>query len=104
KISYFSGKGWRSSFYFCGTAGLVARAANYYIDYVAKVRNHIEEILEAPSLGAQQRIYETQLKKKFFSPFIRHLVKSNLVLFPLGVPPQQKYILNRTYSGGVEKR
>lgn len=104
KISYFSGKGWRSSFYFRGAAGLVARAANYYIDYVAKVRNQIEEILEAPSLDAQQWIYETQLKKRFFSPFIRHLVKSNLVLFPLGVPPQQKNILNRTYSGGVEKR
>ena len=104
KISYFSGKGWRSSFYYHGSAGLVARTANYYIDYIAKVRDHIEAILEAQSLDEQQWIYETHLKKRFFSPFMRRLVKSNLVLFPVGVPPQQKDILNRTYSGGIEKR
>ncbi|AFM24909.1 DUF3419 family protein [Desulfomonile tiedjei] len=103
KISYFSGKSWRSSFYFRGSAGLVAKTANYYIDYVAKARNHIEDILEAPSLEVQQRIYEDHLKRKFFSPFVRQLVKTNLVLYPVGVPAAQKDLLNRTYSGGVEK-
>jgi S-adenosylmethionine-diacylglycerol 3-amino-3-carboxypropyl transferase len=103
KICYFSGDGRRSSFYFRGAAGLVARTVNYYIDYICRLRRHIDEILEAPSLEAQRYIYETHLKKRFWSPLIRGLIKSNSLLFLVGVPPDQKDLLNRTYRGGVEK-
>ncbi len=103
KIGYFCGARGRPSFYFRGTSGLVAYTVKLYIDKIQKMRDYVDEILEASTLEEQRYIYEEHLKGKFWSPLVRWLVKSNSVTFLVGVPPDQKHLLNNTYRGGLEK-
>jgi S-adenosylmethionine-diacylglycerol 3-amino-3-carboxypropyl transferase len=103
KIGYFCGALGRPSFYFRGTAGLVAYAVKLYMDKVRKMGDYIDEILEAPTLEEQRYIYEAHLKDRFWSPLVRWLVKSNSVTFLVGVPPNQKDLLNSAYHGGLEQ-
>src|SRR5262245_49868960 len=49
-IDFFSGSGWRRSFYFRGTSGMIARLVNGYLDGIAGVRDQLEAILGASSI------------------------------------------------------
>jgi S-adenosylmethionine-diacylglycerol 3-amino-3-carboxypropyl transferase len=100
-INYFSGSGWRHSFYFHGTSGMVARVANSYIDRVAKVREGVEEILDAATVEEQKRIYDARLGDAFWNRFVRWAVGHDATLSFLGVPRAQRHHLERNYEGGI---
>jgi S-adenosylmethionine-diacylglycerol 3-amino-3-carboxypropyl transferase len=100
-IAYFSGGGWRRTFYFNGTAGIFARLINTYMDQVARVRDGLEAMLHAASVAEQCVIYESYLRQALWSPFVRWLVNQDVMLTLLGVPPSQRQQVERHYYGGI---
>jgi S-adenosylmethionine-diacylglycerol 3-amino-3-carboxypropyl transferase len=102
-INYFSGKGWRSSFYFNGTAGTFARFINTYIDRVAHVRTGFNDLLASTNLDDQRHIYYTYIKEAFWNKFVKWTMGRNETLSLLGVPKPQRTQVDTTYAGGIVK-
>lgn len=100
-IEFFSGKGWRTSFYFHGTSGFFARLINTYIDRVARVREDVLAMLEASSLDEQQAIYQESLREAIWTRPVRLAVGRDATLSLLGVPRAQRRQLERDYQGGI---
>lgn len=102
-IDFFSGRGWRRSFYFRGTAGTFARLANGYLDRVARVRDEVEAILGAASIDEQRSIYERCLRRGIWTRSVRWAVGRDLTLSLLGVPRPQREQVERDYAGGIAR-
>ncbi|QGJ71250.1 S-adenosylmethionine--diacylglycerol 3-amino-3-carboxypropyl transferase [Planctomycetales bacterium 10988] len=97
---FFSGNGWRNSFYFYGSSGIFARLINLYIDRVVRVRPDIQQALNAETLEEQAEIY-TRLKDVFWSRFIRFAVSRDSTLSMVGVPRAQREEVERHFEGGI---
>ncbi len=92
----------KRSFFFHGTTGLFARLINFYIDHIVRVRGELSELLEAKTIEQQRQIYyNEQLHDKFWKKFIHQLMNSNLTLWLLGVPRQQREQMERYLQYGV---
>ena len=100
-IEFFSGRGWRRSFYFHGTAGTFARLMNGYLDRIARVRDGIEAILGAATIDEQRAIYERSLRDLVWTRSVRWAVGRDVTLSLLGVPKAQRDQVERDYSGGI---
>lgn len=99
---FFKGTGRRPSFYFRGTSGLFAWMVNGYVNRVAKLRQSINEILDAPTVEEQQKIfYDQNLKESLFRPMIRWLLGRDTTMAMLGVPRSQREQLDKGYPGGI---
>jgi S-adenosylmethionine-diacylglycerol 3-amino-3-carboxypropyl transferase len=101
RIGFFSGRGWRKSFYFHGTSGIFAHLVNIYIDRVAKVRDEIDAILAARSVEEQQAIYHARLRRVFWKGFLRWLIARDTTLSLVGVPGPQRRQVEKDYAGGI---
>lgn len=100
--SFFSGRGRRNSFYFHGTSGWFAFAVNVYLSRLARVRRHVEDLLDARTLEEQREIYfGRQVEERIFRPLVRWLLRRDATLALLGVPRSQRQQLDRDYPGGV---
>lgn len=102
-IAFFGGKDWRSSFYFRGSSGLFARFVNLYVDRIAKMRESIDELLNAPTLAEQAQVYESSVRPAFWTGIMRWLVNRDSTLALVGVPPAQRAQVESTYRGGIVK-
>jgi S-adenosylmethionine-diacylglycerol 3-amino-3-carboxypropyl transferase len=102
-IDWFTGRGWRQSFYFHGTAGTLARCVNSYIDQIARIRDAILAILSARSLAEQQDIYDERIRGPFWRRFVRWTVGRDATLSMLGVPRAQRRQVERYYAGGISR-
>jgi S-adenosylmethionine-diacylglycerol 3-amino-3-carboxypropyl transferase len=98
--SYFAGRH-PSSFYFRGTAGVVARAMNLYLDRVVRARAGIEALLEAPTVDAQREIYDRELRPRLWTPLLTWIAGHDLTLSLLAVPRSQRDHLERTCRRGI---
>jgi S-adenosylmethionine-diacylglycerol 3-amino-3-carboxypropyl transferase len=99
---YFSGNGWRDSFYFHGTSGTFARVVKSYVNRRPKVRDGLDELFDADSIDEQRRIYD-KLRPIFWNRFVRWLVRRDSTLSMLGVPRAQRVQVERNYLGGIAK-
>lgn len=102
-IEFFTGRGWRDSFYFRGTSGTFAKLVNGYVDRVAKVRDAIEEILGAANVEEQRAIYEKMLRDVVWTRSVRWAVSRDMTLSLLGVPRPQREQVERDYPGGIAR-
>lgn len=99
---FFSGRGRRNSFYFHGTSGWFAFAVNVYLSRLAKVRRHVDDLLDARNLDEQREIYfGRQVEERIFRPLVRWLLRRDATMAMLGVPRSQRLQLDRDYPGGV---
>lgn len=101
KGSYFSGRGWRPSFYFRGTAGVVARVMNLYLDHVVGGRDDVLALLDARSLDEQRAIYDRRLRHGLWRPWLRWFARQPALLAMLAVPRPQREHLERDVPGGI---
>jgi len=102
-ILSFAGIGERRSFYFHGTSGVLAWLINVYIDWVAKVRDIINELLGCRTLSEQQALYTDRLHGAFWTRFMRWTMDRDTTLSFLGVPRAQRRQVENSYPGGVAK-
>ncbi len=102
RITYFSGEGWQSTFYYHGTAGAFARMTKMYTQHIAGAQESLEALCNAQSLEEQCNIYHgTALRKLFFKRYVRWILNQDTTLSLLGVPRPQREQVERDYPGGI---
>jgi S-adenosylmethionine-diacylglycerol 3-amino-3-carboxypropyl transferase len=89
------------SLFFHGTTGIFAQLINFYIDHIVRVRDEINELLAAKTLEQQNQVYYDKLNERFWSRPIHQLMNSDITLWMLGVPYQQRRQMERYLKGGV---
>lgn len=100
-IYFFSGKGWRDSFFFRGTSGLVARLVSFNLLRFGKLRPALEAMINAPDLSTQEAIYRDQIARKLWTPWMKWFLKQRLTMTLLGVPGRQLEQITTQYEGGL---
>ncbi len=68
-IKFFENPG--RPFYFRGTSGIFARLINVYLDRIVRLRPVVNELLAAQSVDEQRRIYDEQLRDRFWTRSLR---------------------------------
>lgn len=102
-IAFFLGKGWRKSFYFRGTSGLLAKLVLTNAHVAHRLREPIEDLLEARSVEEQREIYYSKIRKRFWTPWLKWFLSQSVTLTLLGVPWPQRDEITSQYPGGVAK-
>jgi S-adenosylmethionine-diacylglycerol 3-amino-3-carboxypropyl transferase len=100
-INFFLGKHWRSSFYYRGSAGFLARVALANAHILHQLRGPIQELLDAPDVAEQRRIYFTQIRERIWTPWLRWFLNRSFTLSLVGVPWPQRNQIQTQYPGGV---
>lgn len=92
-------RGRGGSFYYSGTAGLVALALRRYLERVARVRAVLDRILDAPRLETQLEIYRRELRAALVGRGLLKLLGSQGVLALVGVPAPQARLVAAQEGG-----
>jgi len=101
KIKFFDNP--RKTFYYRGTSGAFARLMRVYIEKVIKVRPSVDRLVNAKSIEEQQRIYDTELRERFWTGLVKFAINRDTTLSMLGVPKAQRRQIEQTYEGGIFK-
>ena len=101
RIRWFSGSGWRDSFYFHGLSGLVARLARTYIGKRGELACGMRDLLEADDLDHQRAIYDTQVAPRLWTPRMQWAVSRQTTMSLLGVPHAQTKEVAKAHADGV---
>ena len=100
-LYFFSGKGWRDSFFFRGTSGLVARLVSFNLLRIGNLRPSLEAMINAPDLATQEEIYKERISRKLWTPWMRWFLKQRMTMTLLGVPGHQLEQITTQYPGGL---
>ena len=100
-LYFFSGKGWRDSFFFRGTSGLVARLVSFNLLRIGNLRPSLEAMINAPDLATQEDIYKERISRKLWTPWMRWFLKQRMTMTLLGVPGHQLEQITTQYPGGL---
>lgn len=90
------------TFFFRGTSGAFAKMIGTYMQKVARCRNEVMELLEAPDLATQQEIYN-RVHQKIWSKSLKFAMNRDTTLSMLGVPKAQRRQIDQQYPGGIVK-
>lgn len=101
RMAWFSGNGWRNSFYFHGLSGLVARLVRTYIGRNSDLRKGINALVDAEDLDHQRAIYDSQVAPLLWTPRMEWAVSRQMTMSLLGVPHAQTKEVARAHAGGV---
>jgi S-adenosylmethionine-diacylglycerol 3-amino-3-carboxypropyl transferase len=102
-IDFFLGKGWRRSFYYRGTSGLVAKLILTNAHLLHRLRDPIERLLDARDLGEQREIYHREIRDRIWTPWLKWFLSRSLTLSLIGVPWPQRDQIVEQYPGGVAR-
>jgi S-adenosylmethionine-diacylglycerol 3-amino-3-carboxypropyl transferase len=100
-ISFFVGKSWRKSFYYRGTSGLLAKLLLVNLQVLHRLREPIEQLLEARTIEEQREIYHGQIRHRIWKPWLRWFLRQSVTLSLAGVPWPQRNEITTQYPGGV---
>jgi S-adenosylmethionine-diacylglycerol 3-amino-3-carboxypropyl transferase len=103
RIVFFLGRGWRKSFYYRGTSGLLAKLVLMNAHVLHRLRKPIQELLQAKTIEQQRTIYEERIKPRFWTPWLRWFMSRSFTLTLLGVPWPQRDQITTQYPGGVSQ-
>ncbi len=100
-VSFFLGRGWRRSFFYRGTSGLLAKLALVNAQVLQRLRKPIEQLLAANTVDEQREIYTSSIRQRLWKPWFRWFLSRSFTLSLAGVPwPQRDQITNQ-YPGGI---
>lgn len=86
----------RRPFYFKGSSGTFAWTMNLYIKHIAKLYQPLLRMLEAGSIREQWKIYDTELRAKFWKPYVKWGLANPGLLAISGVPRPQVMLARRS--------
>jgi S-adenosylmethionine-diacylglycerol 3-amino-3-carboxypropyl transferase len=102
-IAFFLGKGWRKSFYYRGSSGLVAKLALSNLHMIHRLREPLEQLLAARTVAEQQELYESKIRRRIWTPWLKWFMSRSLTLSLIGVPWPQRDQIVRQYPGGIAR-
>jgi S-adenosylmethionine-diacylglycerol 3-amino-3-carboxypropyl transferase len=91
----------RSSFYYHGLSGMVARGFRAYLALRPGLRAAIEALLEARTLEDQREIYERRVQPQLWGRALNWALSRQITMSMLGVPHPQKKEVERQHENGV---
>ncbi|CAF1032087.1 unnamed protein product [Rotaria sordida] len=95
---YFDGTNIRNSFYWRGCSGLFAYIISWYI-WLMDLSKHIDSIFNAETIEEQKMIYETYIKRKFWTPILIKFLRSPFILsFLNGIPSTQQKLMDKSVT------
>ena len=100
KIGYFNHTSKRRSFYYYGTAGMVAWVLSRYLLMRRGLSQQLFDLLDAQDLVQQRQIYAT-LEPQLWGRFVAWLVRQPMTLAMVGVPRPQIRMINNRHPGGI---
>jgi len=102
---YFDGNNFlgRNSYYYRGSAGVLAWVfAKIFFRLIPGLKSGLNDMIHAPSLAEQKRIYKERVEKRLFNPVVMWLFSSNSTLALLnGVPAAQQKLLEEQSGGAM---
>jgi len=101
-LHYLNGKSKRQSFYFHGTSGTFAWMMSHYLTGHPDRKNVIHNLLESKTLE-EQVFWFDQIEDYLWNSFSTWFIDRHLVLALLGVPRQQRDLIQDQYPGGVSR-
>jgi S-adenosylmethionine-diacylglycerol 3-amino-3-carboxypropyl transferase len=101
-LGFFSGKGWRDSFYYHGTWGFLAWVLVGYWKHCRGVAGVLEEMFRASSLEEQRHLYETRLRDRVWTPWVDRFNAGEFTQMLMGIPWRQRQFMMR-YPGGLAR-
>ena len=101
-MHWFSGRGWRGSFLYQGSAGLVHKLLRDYAYRSRELGDAISALLGAATVAEQREIFARhQVRRRFGTPLLRWFVARPLALSMLGIPWQQRREIEAHHPEGV---
>ena len=100
RLGYFRGTGWRDSFYYRGTFGLLARLQLANAQHLLGLRRAIDRLLAAADVEVQQEIYRAEVRDRLWTPLTNWLCSRQALLSLIGIPWEQRRLIDE-YPGGV---
>ena len=101
RLNWFSGRGWRNSFYFHGLSGLVARIVRQCIGMSRALRQAFEALLSVTDLDQQQHIYDTEVEPRLWNSAMRWAISRRSTMSLLGVPYPQARAVEDSHADGI---
>ncbi len=101
-IHFFSNHGWRPTFYYRGSSGLIARLMTHYLS-IQGMKELIQQAFRTDSLQEQKEIYFKHLKPVFWNEALRWISRRGVTMSALGVPRSQFLQIETFYRGGMAK-
>ncbi|MDO5308755.1 MAG: BtaA family protein [Planctomycetia bacterium] len=92
--SFFDNR--RSTFYFRGTSGFLAKQINRYIN-LRGMRKGLNQLLNAKDLEEQKQLW-AQFRDRFWSCTMRFIVNRDTTMSMVGVPKDQRKQIEKTYG------
>jgi S-adenosylmethionine-diacylglycerol 3-amino-3-carboxypropyl transferase len=102
-IDFFAGRGWRQSFFYRGTSGLLAKLVLVNARVLHRMHDAIDELLDARTVDEQRALYESKVRDRIWTPWLRWFLSRTLTLTLVGVPWPQRDQIVRQYPGGVAR-
>ncbi len=100
KISYFTAKGPKKSFYYRGSSGTLAWLFGRYMRARKSLYQKIQNILDSKTLEEQEHWYN-KVEGKLFNRTVRWTISRHFAMAMAGVPRAQRRLISEEYPGGV---
>lgn len=101
RLAWFARRDERDTFYFHGLSGYVARAFRIYLGLRPMLRDQVERLLEARSIGERREIYDSRIAPRMRGPAMNWALSRQVTMSMLGVPHPQRKEVQRQHAGGV---
>ncbi|MBX3660904.1 MAG: BtaA family protein [Burkholderiales bacterium] len=98
---WFSRRNPRNTFYFHSLSGRVALLFRHYLDLQPKLRDAVDELVEARSLDEQCSIYDARVAPRMWNRGVNWALSRQITMSMLGVPAPQHEEVRRQHAGGV---
>jgi S-adenosylmethionine-diacylglycerol 3-amino-3-carboxypropyl transferase len=104
KIDYFeAGDRWRNSFYYHGTSGFAVKLMVGLVRGMKKTWQAVEALMAARTIDEQREVYESRLRERLWTPWMRWFLSQSPTLSLIGVPKgQHEEMLQRFPSGAAD--
>ena len=91
----------RSSFYFRGLSGTVARGVRAYFKLRPGLAEAINALLDAKTLTEQQAIYDQRVAPLLWNRAVNWVISRQFVMSLLGVPYPQRKLVEAQHANGI---
>jgi len=101
RLHWFGHVDTRGSFYYFGLSGIVARTFRHFLAVKPRLRQGLDELLDARTMDRQREIYDSMVAGALWTPYVSWALSRQLTMSMLGVPHPQRKEVERQHAGGI---
>ncbi|HZE99895.1 MAG TPA: BtaA family protein [Planctomycetota bacterium] len=102
RIDFFKvGKRWHHSFFYRGTSGFAVKLMVGLVRSLRKAWGSVETLLAARDVNEQREVYESRLRDRIWTPWMKWFLSQQPTLSLIGIPRGQHEEMLARYPGGA---